>query len=102
MAFTQKTPEQKAADLARAVKLVQSGKFPAFVRYSIMNHTLSLRASGSTDKGSVTYTGTPGNIEFIDPQGVVQKLRVNRISVSILGQDAPDSDVEDVQGATWG
>lgn len=101
MAFTLKTPEQKAADLARAVQLVQSGKFPAFVRYTIMNHTLSLKASSSTEKGSVTYSGTPGNIEFIDPQGQVQKLRINRVSVSILGQGAPDTDAE-VQGATWG
>ena len=101
MAFVTKTPEQKQADLARAVKLIQSGKFPKALQYKIMNHTLTLKPTGSTEKGSVTYSGSPGTIEFIDPTGAVQKLRVNRMSVSILGHtDEPEIEME--SGSVWG
>lgn len=103
MAFVKKSPEERAADLARAVKLVNSGKFPAFLRYKIMDHTLTLKVSGSTDKGSVTYSSSPGKIEFLDPSGTVQELRINRVSVSILGHDAPaDDGLEAANGSTWG
>lgn len=102
MAFEKKTPEQRAAELARAVGLVNSGKFPAFLRYKILDHTLTLKVTGSTDKGSVTYSGSPGNVKFTDPTGAEQQLRINRISVSILGKDAPDTDGLEPSGTTWG
>ena len=96
-----KSPEETAASLARAASLIAAGKFPRYLRATIMGHTITLEPSGSTDKGAVSYKGRPGNISVVTPAGESKTLRLNRLSVSILGEHQAEVGIDLGEGDVW-
>lgn len=79
----------KTARKAQAIDLVRQGGFPAGIMVKVGDHTLTLRPSGVSDRGSVAYSLSP---TILETRG--KHLRINKVSISVLAADAPDDVVE--------
>jgi hypothetical protein len=79
---------------AEAIKKIATGEFPKGLRFKVGDHTLTLKPSGVSEKGSVSYNLAPTTLELMGGDGKVFNIRINRVSMSVLNTADDTLEVE--------
>lgn len=90
------TKDERALESHRkkqeAITKVKTGDFPAGIRIKVGEHTLTLKPSGVSEKGSVSYSLSPTILELGE-----KRVRINKVSFSVLVEDT-DLSLDGVEG----